>query len=159
MISKQEISLEKALPGQYQTIFTDATLKHFEYLFNILKDECRLDESLKNDYIANMQAVYLQLLSVSITKTQDHQVVLQAIALGDQYLESWDQSHLIGLKTLYNNAFGSSSDDGVLAMAEAFCKQLIGNIPDSEVLKKVSMFFYALLEGMLMKIEKVKLGI
>ena len=157
MISKQEVSLEKALPGQYQTIFTEETLKHFEYLFNVLKDEGKLDESLKNDYIANMQAVYLQLLSISITKTQNHQVALQAKTLGNQYLESWDQSHLIGLKTSYNKAFGSSSDEGVLAMAEAFCNQLIGNIPNSEVLNKVSMFFYAILEGMLMKIEKVKL--
>lgn len=107
-------------------------------------------------YSNNLAAASLQLMFVAITRNSKFGVGAEAHHFVSTWLKERHLSKIDDLSGEYSQAFGSSSVDGVPAMAHLFIEKVTG-ATNATTAKAFCDYFYVVLNGLFYEFESIKL--
>jgi len=106
-------------------------------------------------YYSNLRAAYLELLGVSVVRTHKPKIAMEFGFALDEC--TGDYPEIKKLQGLYNNAYGSSSSDGIRAMVGLFSRNLSGSKLNDQTLDIVYTEFVGVIQQMLEEFKNIKL--
>lgn len=117
-----------------------------------------LRQAVDKAYLDNLHAAHIQLMGVAIARTY-HKIEFAVEAAGSvtALLESANLKHLQEIKDAYNQAFGASRADGVLAMAHLVSARVANGKLAASTIEEIRDLFYDALGSMFGDFKQVKL--
>ena len=110
--------------------------------------EVRFAEADKKLYHNNLRAIMTELMLIAITKTyiwKKPRVSSDARDFVMKYFDEYGLKEINSLCGEYNQAFGSSSIDGVAMMVRLFSSKFAHCNPGEQLLKQLHLEFYGML--------------
>jgi hypothetical protein len=154
---KQKISVNDFCIPRCDFIFSFIGKKFMDDFLNNSGDDKLLNIDPKEIYYKHFEAIYLQLLGVTIAKNYIGDISLEWIRIRDDYLRSKGYDDIIELILMYSSIFGSSYVDGIKEIVLFFIEKLTGSKPNENCLKYCRDRFYSILSSFYDEITKVKL--
>ena len=109
-------------------------------------------------YLDEMRGAHLQLLSLAITKQYSNfEIAMEVESCIRYFLAKTGNSKLEEVKRAYNQAFGSSSSDGVLQMVRLFSNRVAEGALSQKTVAEINDIFYSGLISIYGDFEQVKL--
>ncbi|HEU0220369.1 MAG TPA: hypothetical protein VFQ98_06155 [Gallionella sp.] len=157
MFFKKRVSVPQYCDARLSILFSQEQARQWVCLKDEFPDATlrNVDEQL---FLDEMRAAHLQLISLAITKQyHDIEIAMEVSACVSSFLAKGGNQKLEDAEHTYNQAFGSSPTDGVLAMARLFSTRVAKGALSQETVADIRETFYSALASVFADFKQVKI--
>jgi hypothetical protein len=155
VLFKKKIPVPDYLTAKLDPLFSEDREATWERLRATCNDAA-LNQAEKQTYYDNLRAVMIELMSIAVTKNCSMDASIAASVFIGNYLKR-RTSEIGSLRSGYNQAFGSSAQDGVVPMVNLFAERVTHSAMSEPTKRQFYTEFYALLRVMFDEFTSIKL--
>jgi len=156
MFFKKKVPIPDYCDATMKTVFG----KDQEATWETFRASCNDDDLTSADakqYYNHLRTAFIQLMLIAIAKNCRWDVSSEAHVFVMIWLKEAGYSEIQAMGSQYSQAFASSRNDGVLAMAEHFADNVSGSQLRQETIERLNVEFYGMLKVFYEDFKSVKL--
>jgi len=159
---KQKVHVSQYFIDRLEVLFRQEQTNIWKRLLKeaLIVSDQEFNKANIESFIDDMRAVHIQLLRTALAKEyRSFEMHLAISSSLNSYLTKTNNLKLSEVSDLYNQAFGSSSTNGIFQMVALFSRRLIGDVSNHPAMNELNGYFYMVLRSIFDDLDRVKLTI